>query len=203
MFQHRSTQQSHARSWWERTNWQCAWSFFWRWYALLILFYSINALQCQALKVYSNMCCSHTSSVLCMQSTQQLKVHIRIVALVIANAWDIAPAYHSFSFNVLANYAHAALQDKRRDHIRSTFIKSMQQIFLMIWLIISICKWFYSIWDPFDYKITNFSLHLCLFAFWWRAYFRFQKENPSLLVERWVWPQLDIELPVVKALGCI
>jgi len=113
--------------WWERTNWQCAWSFFWRWYALLILFYSINALQCQALKVYSNMCCSHTSSVLCMQSTQQLKVHIRIVALVIANAWDIAPAYHSFSFNVLANYAHAALQDKRRGHIRSTFIKSMQQ----------------------------------------------------------------------------
>ena len=27
-------------------------------------------------------------------------------------------------------------------------------------------------------------------------YFRFQKENPSLLVESWVCPQLDIRLPI-------
>ena len=139
------------------------------------------------------MCCSHILLVYyaCMQSTQRC-IYIALLHL----------GYCS-SIYTTHNYPHAALQDKRRDHIRSTFIKSMQQIFLMIWLIISICKWFYSIWDPFDYKITNFSLHLCLFAFWWRAYFRFQKENPSLLVERWVWPQLDIELPVVKALGCM
>ena len=29
----------------------------------------------------------------------------------------------------------------------------------------------------------------------------FQEENPSLLVENWVWPRLDIGLPAVQSLG--
>jgi len=32
-------------------------------------------------------------------------------------------------------------------------------------------------------------------------YFRFKEKNSSLLVENWVWPQLDIGRPAVQSLG--
>ena len=32
-------------------------------------------------------------------------------------------------------------------------------------------------------------------------YFRFKGKNSSLLVENWMWPQLDIQWPAVQSLG--
>ena len=35
------------------------------------------------------------------------------------------------------------------------------------------------------------------------VYFRFKEKNPSFLVEKRVWPRLDIGLPAVQSLGLV